>query len=108
MAFTKIESKTCKKTSKICVIDGIKFDCPESFEDYFLIGALGLLLLITLPIWIWFYLFGKFIIFISQKKTVTKEYKQLICPVCKSKCIKGDYKKIKCASCGFYDYYDSD
>ena len=108
MAFNKIESEKYKKKSKICVIDGIKFNCPESFEDYLIIGSLGLLLIITIPFWIWIYIIGRFIIFVSRKKTITREYKQLICPVCNSKCIKGDYKQIKCTSCGFYDYYDKD
>ena len=102
----KLKSIDEVKVEKICVIEGIKFEPPKLFLEYLEIGFYGICLLITLPLWIWFYLAGKIIKLIAQEKEVKLEYRKVICPVCKLPTIRGDYCKVQCNNCGWYTYTD--
>jgi hypothetical protein len=100
----KLKSIDKERTETICVIDGIRFEAPKNFEEYLMIGVIGLVLLVTLPLWIWAYLSAKIFQGISTKKKIKVKYRQLICPVCGVPTIKGDYRKMICQTCGWYEY----
>lgn len=96
-----------KKVKKInCKIDGFSFDKPKGLEEYLTVGLTGILLIISFPIWIIPYLFGKFIVFIAKKKVVPD--KVYLCPQCSSQINQIGYLlKIKCNECGWYGYLDN-
>jgi hypothetical protein len=98
-----------KKTKRtILFIDGVEFDKPRHLGDLLSIGFVGLLILITIPIWIWFYLLGKLFVIVAKSKQVDDLH--YLCPNCGSHIDKidmggGDLFKISCV-CGWNDYID--
>jgi len=102
----KSEEKDVKEY--VSIIDGIRFKTPKLFEEYLAVGFIGLFLLITLPIWIIPYLFGRLFRVIANEKEIKHKSKKLFCPVCNLPAIKGDYNQIKCSKCGYYQYLDKD
>ena len=106
--FGKLKFNQSEKVTKTCSIDGFSFEYPESFEEYLLLGCYGSLLILTLPLWIWFYAIGKTIRITATTNVNRQTCRQLICPVCNLPTIKGEYKRIICKNCGYYRYEKED
>ena len=93
----KIKFKRMKRT--ILFIDGIEFDKPKHLGELMLVGLSGLCIVITSPLWIWFYLLGKLFVVVAREKEVDELH--YICPNCKRYIDKidmgeGDLYKIEC------------
>ena len=95
-----------KKTKKIKLfIDGIEFDKPKDFQGFLFVGLCGVFILVSLPLWIWFYLFGKVFTMVARKEEVDTMIH--FCPMC-GDVIKyyGSLHRIECGTCEWSGYLD--
>ncbi len=108
MSETIIKSRKIKFEKKKIKIDGITFDEPKDLGDHIVFGCVGLIIILTLPLWIWFWLISKFILSISTQVVEVKYKEGLICPKCSGKLKKGNLERVECMDCRWYKYLDMD